>query len=185
MEIVVGIITVIVSSIVAFLLARKYGDLAGTKAAIEFEKEKADKARLDALNSLLHEVERARSLANHNSAIKPTAKGPRSVVRMPVTAFETVFLSGDSPFPSDNENVSVQEGVAPVSTLRDAISSYVTKAYAINLLIEMYIALARGLSSAETSWRQTVLTQIINESKEFPPVLNKIEKGLKSYLHSK
>jgi len=99
MEFVVGILTVIVSSIVAFLLARKYGDLAGTKAAIEFEKEKYDKARLDALNSLLHEVERARSLADHNLAIDPTGKGPRSVVHMPVTAFETVFLSGDILFP--------------------------------------------------------------------------------------
>ena len=49
--------------------ARKYGDVAGTEAAIKYEEEKANKARIVALRSMLAEVDRIQLFVSHNKKL--------------------------------------------------------------------------------------------------------------------
>jgi hypothetical protein len=117
---VVAFITLIISSVVAFFLAKHFGDVAGTKAAIEFEKDKAAKARVAALQSLLNEVERIRKLAKHNSDSKPK-------VKMPTAAFEAAFVSGTS-------------GLAVSPDLLNAVTDYLVCADRINMSVDIYVS---------------------------------------------
>lgn len=191
----VAIATLIVSSGLAYYLAKKYGDVAGTKAAIEFEKEKAAKARIAALQSLLNEVIRIRDLAHHNSTLVHDSHSIQSVVRMPVTAFETAFLSGESSLldlldegnsDSDEEFVSVgTPGLRSVSKPLASVTAYLTEAYSINALVDIYLGLVRGLSSTEKARRADAINQIIDKSQGLSEILDQLEKHLRHKLGGK
>ena len=175
-ELVIAIVTLIVSIIASYLLARWFGDVAGTKAAIKYEEEKAEKARVVALHSLLNEVGRIRHLAHHNSKqfIGPEV---HSVVRLPVTALETVFLSGESVLLEKWQDNIASEVLA-------SVTDYLTEAYSVNALIDLYLGLVRGLSSAEEHRRNEIISQIASKSQGLIEVLDRLEKGLRGELQA-
>jgi hypothetical protein len=189
----IAIFTLIVSSFVSFFLARRYGDLAGTKAAIEFEKEKAKQARITTLQSLLNEVLRVRDLAACNFTLEPNGKKIQGVVRMPVIAFETAFLSGETSLSVkrivdlEGKPASVETpGLYTVAEPLASVTAYLKEAYSINALVDIYFGLVRGLSSEEESRRAEVINQIINKSRALhDKTLNRLEKVLERELEGK
>ena len=188
-QVAIAILTLIVSSGLAYYLAKKYGDVAGTKAAIEFEKEKAAKARIAALQSLLNEVIRIRDLAHHNSTLVHDSHSIQSVVRLPVTAFETAFLSSESSLLDegnddfDRESVGVgTPGLRSVSEPLASVTAYLTGASSINVLVDMYLGLVRGLSSTEKARIVDAINQIIDKSQGLFEILDRLEKYLRCEL---
>ncbi|MFB0537194.1 MAG: hypothetical protein ACETWR_19710 [Anaerolineae bacterium] len=123
-NIITSIAGIVVGAIVSFFLAKYYGDVAGTKAAIEFEREKAAQAHIVALHALLNEIVRIRDLADHNSKLVRYSDALQSVVRLPVTAFETAFLSKESSLLAEDEP-NLSEPMA-------SVTAYLTEAYSIN-----------------------------------------------------
>jgi hypothetical protein len=170
-QVALSILTFLGSGSLAYYLAKKYGDVAGTEAAIEFEKEKAAKARIVALQSLLNEVMRIRDLAHHNSKLtRHHGSSIQSVVRMPVAAFETAFLSGESSLFAEGKGDTLE----PFAS----VTAYLTEAYSINVLIDIYLGLVRGLSRAENSQRADVITEIVDKSQGLSEILDRLEKYL-------
>jgi hypothetical protein len=187
--VVTAIVTLAVSSFISFLLAKKYGDLAGTKAAIDFEKEKAEQARITTIKSLLNEVDRIRTFTDHNSTLARDSQKVQGVVRMPVAVLETAFLSGDS---SLSINSSVDFDGTPVDPATPGIylraeplasaTDYLAEAYSINTLIDIYLGLVRGLSSQEQAQRGEAINGIIDKSKALYQPLARLEKYLNREL---
>jgi hypothetical protein len=180
MEYMMDVITLIVSSAIAFFLARHFGDVAGTKAAIEFEKEKAAKARVAALQSLLNEITIIRALATKNSELvhdspKENVLLTQSVLRMPVTAFETAFLLSESSLLDERSDLS-SELLAPVK-------AYLTEAYSINALIDIHFGLVGGVYGGESiGWKQDVIRNIKRKCKGLKETLDRLENCLKDLL---
>lgn len=167
----VSILTFGVNALLSHYLARKYGDVAGAKAAIKYQQEQAAKARVVALQSLLNEIERIRKLADHNSK-QVVGSGVHSVVRMPTTAFETAFLSGESVLLENWKGDSDSEILA-------SATDYLNEAYSINVLVDLYLGLVRGLSSAEDRRRNDVITQVASKCQELSGILNRLEENLR------
>lgn len=80
--IVVSIAAIIISVVVSLVALRvsnresrktaaEYGDVAGTRAAIQYEEEKAAKACFVAFHALLNEIARIRELVGHNGKLEP------------------------------------------------------------------------------------------------------------------
>jgi hypothetical protein len=102
----------------SYFIARKYRDVAGTLITLKKQEQHAARARVTALQHLLNEVARIRKLANHNSEL---VHGETGIVKMPMTAFETAFVSGSS-------DLSVS------SDLLDAVTDYLVKADTVSLI---------------------------------------------------
>jgi hypothetical protein len=90
-EILIAVVTIAASIIAAW----KFGDVAGTRAAIEYEEKKQARARLVAVQALLNEVKRIRALAEHNSKLNPR-EAHQNAVKLPTAALETAFQAGES-----------------------------------------------------------------------------------------
>jgi hypothetical protein len=181
MDIVVGVVVPLamlaISSIIAFIVARKYGDVAGTRAAIAHEEERTAQARITALRALLHEVMRIRELANLNGQLQPYS-GYQSPVRMPVTALEIAFLSGES--------VLFDQGEADAELLT-AVTCYLTGAYSINAKIDYYLALPAHLGSDPVAGRAMadLATGIRDESIELVGNLGQLEQHFQQRLDTR
>lgn len=119
LSLVVNLGVLLANSIIAYLLARHFGDVAGTRAAIQFEKEKEAKARAAGLRSLCNEVGRIRKLVLHN-------RGSTSPVGLPTAAFETAFVSGTP-------------GVSAGDELLDAVTDYLVCADRMNVCVAAYL----------------------------------------------
>lgn len=85
---VVSILTFIISGFLAYYLAKVYGDVAGTKLVIDFEKQQAAENQLQiekgALASLKGELKRSKALCRHNASLKTKSLPP--FIRFPTTA---------------------------------------------------------------------------------------------------
>ncbi|MFB0534578.1 MAG: hypothetical protein ACETWR_06320 [Anaerolineae bacterium] len=124
----ISIALALVSLVGAWLIARKYGDVAAAKATREYQEELAKKTRVAALQSLRNEVVRIRELTKYH--IEPLGQ---SVPEMPVVAFERAFVSG-------------RAGVAAGEELVKVVSEYLVRADLVNSLIEMYLhSLNKGI----------------------------------------
>jgi hypothetical protein len=147
--------------------ARKYGDLAGTNAAIAYEEEKAAKARITALDVLSNEVSRIRKLAQANRAQK---QGVWTRVRLPTVAFERVLFS------------EMPTLLAP-ETL-DIAAKYLAYAETVNSLIDDYLWLAPAIGSSTyaTEKRNDIEKLIITMTLEFLPVLDQLEAAIEDEL---
>jgi hypothetical protein len=119
----VGVVTVVVSLAVAWLVAKYYGDMAAAKATREYQEELAKRARVAALQSLMNEVGRIERVVEHYLSIAGRYGG---MPRMPMTAFETAFVSG-SP------------GVAADERLMRAVGEYLCVADTINSYVDMFL----------------------------------------------
>ncbi len=164
--------TVSVASIfVSYLVAKRYGDVAGTHAARKYQEQDAARAHIAALRSLLNEAARIRKLADGNSVVTQT--GGIGMVRMPVTAFETAFVSG-------------RPGLSVSSDLLDAVTDYLTEADAINSLIDTYLWLAPAVGAADyaTSARSNAVDRVKDISNKLSETLDRLDACLKSELEA-
>jgi len=173
---ILAIIAIGVSALLSYYLAKRYGDVAGAEAAIKYQQEQAAKARVVALQSLLNEIERIRKLADHNSK---QVVGPdvHNVVRMPTTALETAFLSGESVLLEkwkDDSNFGILASV----------TDYLSEAYSINALVDLYLGLVRGLSTTEEHRRNDTIRQIASKCQELSEILSRLEENLRRELEA-
>jgi len=121
-----GFLIAAVSAILSYIVAKKYGDLAAVDATRKLYEEDAKRARLNALRSLINEVARIQKLAEHNSQLDPDQQS-QPVARMPVSAFETAFVSGALVSRASQE-------------LLDAVADYLVCADSISPLVDIYVA---------------------------------------------
>ena len=168
---IVGLLISIVSIAISVYTAKKYGDVAGAIRIIEHEEQKATEARISALRSLLNEVERIRKLVNYNSDLKPGSSS-KPAVRMPATAFETAFVSGES-------------GLAVSPELLNAVTDYLTCADKINIFIDIFVA---GVPSGEgtTKRRMNTALQEIDDlcTNILPGILDRLVDALQGELEA-
>jgi hypothetical protein len=129
-ENIVAIIALLMSVVVSIVVSRKYGDVAGTKAAIAYEEQKTARARVVALQALVNEVGRARKIAAFNVEMQPHQSG----VKMPTVAFETAFLSGESILLGGWLQASGSE-------LLESVTTYLVVASSINSFIDVHLSL--------------------------------------------
>lgn len=121
---VVSLVVSAIGVIVAYVVARKYGDMAAVKATRKFQKEEAARARIAAFQSLINEVERIRRVLGHYDPADTRAESG-GVPKMPVAAFETAFVSGTPTLAANEELVR-------------AACDYLVHADSVNSLIGMY-----------------------------------------------
>ncbi len=168
----------VASVLISYFLARYFGDVAGTEAAIAFEKEKAKKARIAALRALLNEIEVIRGLAQQNSEINPTKGSQVVVLEMPVTAFETAFLSSESNLLDDWD--------AELEQLLVSVKAYLVGAHAINTSRDYYLtSVGQPISGASDQWRNIAASEIKEKSCNLLKTLNQLEALLKQELIDK
>jgi hypothetical protein len=153
---VISLAGVAVSLVGAWLIARKYGDVAGTLAARRFQEEDAKRARVTAFQSLINALARIRGVVEHYQS--PAFSVGRGVPKFPVTAFETAFVSG-SP------------GLAASSELLDVVNNYLIAADSINSFID--ICLTKG-----GDWSR----QIKQACTPLPGILDRLEDCLQREL---
>ena len=156
-SIIMGVVTLVASK----NIAKKYGDLAGSQAAIDYEERKAAEARTTTLRALRNEVARIRKLGEANSQIRNDGLG---MARMPTTAFETAFVSEPSGLSVDPE-------------LLDAVVDYLARADAINSRIDTYLGLgaALGQSNYAAEIMSDAAQQTRDKSKEILEILGKLD----------
>ena len=110
--------------VVSYCVARWYGGIAAVEASRKLQEEDSKKTRLTALRSLLHQTERIRKIVSdntgldHRSTIQP-------LVRLPVLAFETAFVSGKPGVSASEETVA-------------ATTDYLLCADRYNSLVDIY-----------------------------------------------
>lgn len=144
---IISLAGVAVSLIGAWLIAKKYGDVAGALAARRFQEGDAKRARVAAFQSLINEVVRIREVTNHyQSPDFDTASG---APKLPVTAFETAFVSG-SP------------GLVAGEGLVKAVSEYLVLADSINWLIDKHLIGGGNLGDFAIRQDWTRLSKILN-----------------------
>lgn len=185
---IVSVMALIVSAMALILnvwVAKKFGDLAGTNAAIKYEEEKDAKAYIVTLQALLHEVIRIRGLVNANAKLNRDCVRIQAVVRLPVKSFETAFVSGES-------NLLVGElgdvetlGLYPTSEPLKSVMKYLTEASYFNSLIDVYLGVDRGVGSADKSFRREFVNLIVDKSQELFEVLDQLEEHLRDELKTK
>ena len=167
----VALVGVVVSAIISGIgivvsiqTAKKYGDVAGTRVSIDYEKKKAADARVSALTAVLSEVTRIRKLIDLNW--EPTKAF--GLLRMPTAAFVAAFLSGTSALSVSSETL-------------DTVVRYLAYAEGINSLIENYHSLASslGTNSSVPEHRRDIGKQIVSRLNEIAKLLDPLDVHLK------
>lgn len=181
-EVLTALITLVVSSYFSYRIAKSYGDVAGTGAAIKYEEEKAARAHIVTLQALLHEVIRIRGLVNHNAKLKPDYTRVQGVVRLPVKSFETAFISGESNLLVEVPDTVETLGVYPTQEPLKSVMIYLTEASYINSLVDVYLGIVQGLGSADKSFRKEIVGLIVDKSEELFEVLKRLEEHLRGEL---
>ena len=160
-----AIVVSVVGVIFSYVLARKYGDVAALNASRKLHEEDARRARLIALRSLLHEVERIRGVVAYNRGL--TSSQPQGIARMPVVAFETAFVSGT-------------RGLDVGDELLQAVVNYLVWADAINSLVDLYPFSVAGRGTGGASNPREVARQIVVlvSAQELSQTLDQLETRL-------
>ena len=116
---------VIISGVVSFFLAKYFGDVAGTKAAIKYEVEKAAERRQNILMALHAQVESLPRINTHNKTATNRYDPPKHLLPIPypVQTFETAIFS--------------ESGIVVGSETIQAVTDYLLKARELNTLIEV------------------------------------------------
>ena len=148
----------------------KYGDLAGTKEHLDFERQEARDARVSALLALRAETGRITAVAKHN-AMGGGGYMP-AVARMPVTAFERAFLSSETSLLSGGQYVDGLEGCLSL------VNEYLTQAYAINGLIGLYLGTIAALGPTEKDIAADALRQIAEKAGKLPDIMTQLQDRL-------
>jgi len=161
----------------AVYTAKKYGDVAGAKTLIDWEKENARKARAIALRALLNEVSRVRASADHNLNLSTTKTHLQGLARIPTITFETAFVSARS-------SVLAEGDTEAASRLLRLVTDYLTEASAINTFIDLYLATGTGLGPAGgpaiIAAMNYAVSQVQKRCKKLLTTLNSLEEKLQS-----
>jgi hypothetical protein len=152
--------------------AKKYGDVAGTKAAIEYEEQKTAKARAVALQALVNDVGRARKISDFDTQILPH----QGAIRLPMLAFETAFLSGES--------ILLGEWLqASGSELLESVTTYLAAASSINSLIDVHLSYSTGAGHASTTnLMHQACEDIRKQAGELDQILDQLDRQLRAEL---
>jgi len=146
-----AIIVSIAGIIVSHRVAKKYGDLAAVDASRELHEEDTREARLTAFRSLLNEVKRISGVVDHNSKLNTNSQ-MQPIVRMPVAAFETAFVSG-------------KPGLDASEELLQAVTDYLVCADSINSLVDIYPFSVAGHGTGTIEPRE-IARQVVKASKQ-------------------
>jgi hypothetical protein len=117
------LVGIIITIIVAWLF--------GEKAAVRYEKKREKEERFAAHQSLLNQVRLIEKLAQCNIKRSEAPRSYDSLIRLPVAAFETAFVS-EKPVLSNHPD------------LLQMVNSYLSEAYAVNAAIDAYLSLKSG-----------------------------------------
>ena len=159
----------IIAIVVAYFSAKRFGDVAGQKAAQEYEEKRAATARLLALRALLNEVEVIREIALSNTqAIDPNVRDIRGFSHLPVHVFETAFSTNGVLVDADRE-------------LIQPVTEYLAFARHTNALIDLYLSMASTLNNTK-SWARHAIGLVVSECEQLTPALDSIEKHLRKVL---
>ena len=165
-----SIIALLVAVGASFIVAKRYGDLAGAAAAISYEEEKSRRARVAAFRALLNQVDLAEKLAQANAEGHSILEKSRGLVRLPVQAFETAFVSGEPILSDDRELLS-------------AVNDYLTEAYIINSVISLHLSHETGPGNSETTRTgQQTVDQVRKACRALPQILTTLRGQLKADL---
>ena len=164
-EIVVAIIGIGVS----IFLSKRYGDKAGTEAAIAYEKQREERERIAALRALLNQVNLIRKIAKSNASHETYITHFTDFVQLPTRAFETAFVSDKPPLSDQHE-------------LLEAVNNYLSKAYVVNSSIN-FIARIEATSISENSQEpQRSFRHVRENCQVLFPILDKLESCLQEAL---
>ena len=125
-EIIVSIFGIIVSIIGAWIF--------GEQAAVRYEKRKEKKERRAAHESLLNQLGLIEKLAQDNIERSKAPRNYNCLIRLPVAAFETAFVS-EKPLLSDHKE------------LLQMVNNYLSEAYAVNAAVDIYLSLKSGTAN--------------------------------------
>jgi len=120
-----NLITFIASTVMSYFLARCFGDVAGTKAAIKHEAEKTAERRKKILVALHAQVESLPRINTHNQTATDKQQGPPKhllPIPYPIVPFETAIFS--------------ENGISVSDKTIQAATDYLLKARELNVLIE-------------------------------------------------
>ena len=92
-----NIIIAAIGVLVAYLTARKYGDVAGTQAAIAHDEKKSKQARVFALKALWNPYLLIVNIATVNRTRADEEYATTGFIKMPVDVFEHSLFSQESP----------------------------------------------------------------------------------------
>lgn len=120
----------LVEIVIAIIVAWFFGE----KAAVRYEKKKEKEERIAAHQSLLNQVKLIEHLARSNIERSKEPKNYDSLIRLPVRAFETAFVS-EKPVLSNYPELSQR------------VNSYLSEAYAVNAAVDVYLSLKGGTAN--------------------------------------
>ncbi len=166
----VAVVVAVGGVAVSYLVAKRYGDLAGADAAIGYEEEKSRRARVAAFRALLNQVDLTEKLLQANAQGHSILEQSRGLVRLPVQAFETAFVSGEPILSDDRELLS-------------AVNDYLTGAYIINSVISLHLSHETGPGSSETTRTgQQTVDQVRKACRALPQILTTLRVQLEADL---
>lgn len=151
----IGIVT---SIIVAWLF--------GEKAAVRYEKRKEKEERLAAHQSLINQVRLVEELARCNIERAQAPRNYDSLIRLPVAAFETAFVSEKPPLSNHPD-------------LLRMVNTYLAKAYTVNAAIDTYLSLK---SSPANQYGQEFVKEAGTECRGVINILDELSDGLKKSM---
>lgn len=155
----VAVVVAVGGAAVSFFAAKHYGGRAGAEAAISYEEEKSRRARAAAFRALLNQVDLAKKLAQANAEGQSILRTCGGLARMPVQAFETAFVSGEPILSDDPELLS-------------AVNHYLSEAYIINSVIDIYLSIASGPQTIQSQNASHAVEQVRNACNALPDILN-------------
>ena len=178
--IVVAVVTCLLSGLIAWLIAKNYGEVAGQRAAEKFEKDRARKARIVAIQALSNETARLRNAAKHNCELGENEYRLYDAVRMPTVALETAFLSQESIFLHEWDPAFGSE-------LLTSVNEYLVEADSLNMRIDLGLALIHIIGTyCETgTMLGDVKRHIQDQARLLVPILDRLEGYLSRELDDK
>lgn len=120
-------------SLASVVVAYFRGDMAAQKASEKLQRQREQRERLAALQSLVNETERIQKAIEHNARLDVT-NNLQPILRLPVNAFETAFVSG-------------RPGLDASDKLIQAVSDYLCRADCVNSLVDVYPSSIAGLGT--------------------------------------
>jgi len=103
----------------------------GEKAAVRYERDKEKREQIAAHQALLNQVKLIKKLAQNNIVRSEAPKNYDSLIKLPVQAFETAFVS-EKPILSKHPELLI------------TVIDYLSEAYAVNSAIDTYLSLKSG-----------------------------------------
>ena len=165
------IVMFITSLVASFLVARWFGDKAGTDAAIKYEEQKEERERIAALQALLNQAKLIRRIAESNASQDDYITHCTSFVELPTQAFETAF-------------VSERPALSNQSELLGVVSDYLSKAYVVNSNIDFLARIEATPISEMSQEPQKVFRLVRDDCEALSVALDKLEDFLKAEIEA-